>query len=243
MIVTGLPQFEVQNDYGNGDGIAPIDQWEYALGSVYDDPDHLGSRGLGLDPSIEAIFVRLQNVLNPTYDLESRTFLNTNELHDLTCFVLHKLLLPFPTQLTTMSECVRYAMAIYMFVVHGPTYYSHAAILRQIALTFQKHLQALAQFPDMNVSLFIWCLSVGMSASIGTDAQEWFHNHATNNSHSLGIKTWDDVKSCLVGIFALDTRSEAMFRGAWDPILDSNSVELPDEPNTSLRMFLNETYE
>ncbi|KAH9222402.1 hypothetical protein DL95DRAFT_173440 [Leptodontidium sp. 2 PMI_412] len=245
MLVTGSPQFEVQDDYGNGDGIAPIDQWQSALAFETHNPDHLGSSGSGLDHSIETILARLRSIFNLTQDLETRKDLNTNDLHDLTCFVLHKLLLPSHIQLTAISECVRYALAIYMFVIHGPTYYSHAAILHQITLVLQNRLQELEQSQDMDVSLFLWCLSVGLSASTGTEEHDWFFNRAATSTHSLGIETHDSVEFYLRNIFTLDVRSETMFRGAWGPIFAS-TLRGPtnEQPTTALNMLLNdEEYE
>ncbi|KAG4435192.1 hypothetical protein IFR05_009331 [Cadophora sp. M221] len=238
-------EFKVQDDHGNGDGIAPIGQWQAALAFENANPDHLRSSGFGLDFSIEAILARLRNIFNPTDDLETRKDLSTNDLHDLTCFVLHKLLLPSFIQLTAISECVRYALAIYMFIIHGPTYYSHAPIQHQITLALQNHLQALEPSENMDVSLFIWCWSVGLSASMGTEAHNWFINHAATSAHSLGIETYSSVGSYLRRIFALDVRSEAMFRGAWDPIFDSALKSPADEqPTTALDMLINdEEYE
>ncbi|KAH7369525.1 hypothetical protein BKA65DRAFT_697 [Rhexocercosporidium sp. MPI-PUGE-AT-0058] len=237
MLVTGSPQFEVQDDYGNGGGIAPIDQWEPALASEYHHPDHLASNNFRLDHSIGVILARLRSIINPTH-------LNTNDLHDLTCFVLHRLLLPSSIQLTAMSECVRYATAIYMFVIHGPTYYSHAAILHQITLSLQVHLQELVLSEDINASLLIWCLSVGLSASTGTAARDWFINHAATTAHSLGIENYDGVESCLRSIFTLDVRSETMFCGAWEPIFHSASGGPTDAPTIALQRLLNdEAYE
>lgn len=165
-----------------------------------------------LDSNLESILSRLRVILNPSSG--SRTGLNTNDLHDLTCYVLHRLLLPFTPELSPNSQSLRYALAIHMFLIHGPTYYSHAAILHHITSQLQHHLQTVTP-SDMNSSLLIWCLSVGMSASFGTQARKWFLDKATTVIELLGIGTWDEVEGCLQDIFTLDAKLEAMFRGVW----------------------------
>ncbi|KAL2063861.1 hypothetical protein VTL71DRAFT_4355 [Oculimacula yallundae] len=223
LLVTGSPQFEVQDDYGNGNGIAPIDQWQLAPRSENHNIDLEDSPKFGgLNPNLEDVFVRLRNILNPAAGDESPKQLSTNDLHDLTCFVLHKLLSPSLTELDAISECVRHATAIYMFVIHGPTYYSHAAILHQITFKLQTHLEELTPSHKTNSSLHIWCVSVGMLAATGTGQQEWFISQGSTIARTLGMETWEGVKSCLQDIFALDVRSEVMFRKVWEPILASS---------------------
>ncbi|KAK0114048.1 hypothetical protein ONS95_014288 [Cadophora gregata] len=247
MLVTGSPQFDVQDDYGNGGGIAPIDQWIPAL-QPETNPDVRGLLDLGIDPSLRDILIRLQIILNPTAGSKTSNDLSTNDLHDLTCYVLHRLLRPSSTELVPRSESLRYALAIYMFVIHGPTYYSHMAILHQIVIQLRSHLQAAMISNNINSSLLTWCLSVGMSASFGTGAHHWFMASAATLSRSQGLENWGSVEFCLRCILILDARSKIMFQASWQPIFDSSapSEEPPGNPNhtTALKTLLNhESYE
>lgn len=237
MLVTGSPQFGVQDDFGNGDGIAPIDLWLPALKTEHK-PDIPGLTDFHIDFSLRDIQIRLGVILNPT--VSSGAYISTNDLHDLTCYVLHKLLLPFPTELTSISESFRYALATYMFIIHGPTYYSHAAILHNIVLQLRYHLQAAITSNKKDSSLLIWCLSVGMSASIGTDANDWFMTHATTLARSEGLETWESVESCLQSILAIDAQSKAIFHTAWQPMFNSSAPmeEPPGDPSTTLKVLL-----
>lgn len=170
-----------------------------------------------LDPDLVAILTRLRVILNSSQcsDLAG-TSLRTDDLHDLTCYVIHRLLSTIPG-LSSNSETLRYALAIYMFTIHGPTYYSHAAILQHLTTQLQRYLQSVTP-SDMNSSLLIWCLSVGMSASFGMKAREWFLDKASTVVELLGIRTWDEVEGCLQDIFTLDGKSEAMFHGVWGQV-------------------------
>ena len=78
-------------------------------------------------------------------------------------------------------------------------------------------------FNNKDSSLFIWCFSVGMSASIGTDGNDWFTTHGTTLARSEGLETWDNVESCLQSILAIDAQSKAMFHTAWQPMFDSSA--------------------
>ncbi|MAD86707.1 MAG: hypothetical protein CL912_27435 [Deltaproteobacteria bacterium] len=238
MLVTGSPQFDIQDDSGNGSGIAPIAQWLSALKTEHN-PDLRGLACFDIDSSLKDILIRLQVILYPPISRGAN--LCTNDLHDLTCYVLHKLLLPFTAELTPESECLRYALAIYMFVIHGPTYYSHLAILHQIVLKLRNHLRAVMTPNDMDSSLLIWCFSIGMSASIGTEAHDWFITSAAPLTSSQGLETLDNVESCLQSILPLDAQSKAMFHVAWQPIFNSTQLaeELPGKPTTALENLAN----
>ena len=238
MLVTGSPQFDVQDDFCNGDGIAPIDQWLSALKTEHN-PDLRGLANLDVDSSLKDILIRLRFILNPP--ISSGANLSTNDLHDLTCYVLHKLLLPFAAELRSESECLRYALAIYMFVIHGPTYYSHLAILHQIVLKLRGHIRPAMTSNNMDSSLLIWCFSIGMSASIGTEAQDWFIANAAPLTSSQGLENLDSVELYLQSILPLDARSKAMFHAAWQPIFDSTRLaeEPPGNPTTAVENLLN----
>ena len=94
---------------------------------------------------------------------------------------------------------------------------------------------------DMDSSLLIWCFSIGMSASIGTEAHDWFITSAAPLTSSQGLETLDNVESCLQSILPLDAQSKAMFHVAWQPIFNSTQLaeELPGKPTTALENLAN----
>lgn len=68
------------------------------------------------------ILQRLQAVFEQQISAE----ISVADRQDLACFVIHKLLrLPSPSQSGTgsaeVSEAIRYAICVYMFLIHGPT--------------------------------------------------------------------------------------------------------------------------
>ncbi|KAF4974219.1 hypothetical protein FZEAL_8857 [Fusarium zealandicum] len=106
MLVTGVPQFPLQDDFGYGDGIAPIPQW--SLASTGLNPQDTTLDGTDIDPALGDIFSRLRSIFHQP----GASQLTDTELHDLTCFVVHKLLLlppvsPMESRQSAISECLR----------------------------------------------------------------------------------------------------------------------------------------
>src|SRR4051812_5873418 len=92
LILTQTPQFDVQDDLEVGDAITPIPQWLNVTTTSLDEiPPYLVN--FEMDPSVGDVFFRLRNLFRQS----QQHYLSTTDLHDLTCFVLHKLLLPSPT--------------------------------------------------------------------------------------------------------------------------------------------------
>lgn len=219
MIVMESPQFQTQDDFGMGDGISAIPQWQVTATEV--DPnsiiclDNLDN----LDPNIGNILIHLRNILGEA----QLSRLTTTDLHDLTSFVLHRLLLWSAPEDTTsqsaiVSQCVRYATALYMFIIHGPTYYSHASFLHTVIVRFQNHLQALPYLIDYG-SLVVWFLSIGMVASIDMAEYSWFSMHARGTAVSLDLHTWSDILARLESILWLKTQHEELFRKTWQDVI------------------------
>jgi hypothetical protein len=222
MIVMQSPQFAAQDDCGQGDGIAPILQWleaaehsERTLLPLFDAPR--------LDPTVNNILCRLRILLHKPGCFN----LSTTDFHDLTCFALHRLLsLTFSSTLrndsesTAISESVRFAMALYLLIVHGPAYFSHAGLQYTLTLQLKSHLE---HFLDTilrnNGPLAIWLLSVGGVASNGTSNHLWFTTQAREAASALGLHTWESISSRLGEILWMEKQqAEAIFRQNWESV-------------------------
>jgi hypothetical protein len=108
MLITGKPQFKTRDDFGIERGIPSIPQW-------YLDPpisrsDSSSLEALMADQTIWNVFIRLCNVFEKAQDVP----LSTTQLHDLTCFVIHRIL-PSASDSTIsfaspLAECMRYGI-------------------------------------------------------------------------------------------------------------------------------------
>ncbi|KAH7131341.1 hypothetical protein EDB81DRAFT_808390 [Dactylonectria macrodidyma] len=217
MLVTGAPQFSTQDDFGFGDGIGQTLQWRLALTPLENTFDDYG-----IDPIIVDTLTRLRNIFHQPQLYQ----LTNTELHDLVCFVMHKLLQLPPLardvpQQAAISECLRYAMALFMLMVHGTTYYSHAALASIIVSQLKVHITALADTDYVYDSLGIWVLSVGMVATIGTVDHQWFKSQARMAVIALGLCTWADILIRLKSILWLRTPHEELCQKYWEEILTS----------------------
>ena len=141
MIVTGRPQFETQDDDGVGPGIPPIPEWQLEHLTIDEDLSELGD--MEIEPEVENVFLRLRHVFRRS----QRVPLSTTKLHDLTCFVVHRLLHSAPDaadlQGSPVTECLRYGIVLYMFHIQGPTYFSHEVILNTLTTRFMEHVKRL----------------------------------------------------------------------------------------------------
>lgn len=216
MIVTGTPQFPAQDDEGCGDGLSPISQWR----CTPIEPEPLSVQAPDLEPRIHSIVARLNQVVR-----ESQTGgLSTTDLHDLTCYVIHRLLLlPSETgqysQSSVMSECVRHAMVLYMFVIHGPTYFPHTAMLNSITPQLRSGLETMFAMDRKYDELILWLVSVGLVASVDTAEYQWFRERAAESTLVLGLYTWEDVLAHMKVVLWLDTPLGSSFRRKWEELL------------------------
>jgi hypothetical protein len=162
------PQFDTQNDPLVEDGIHSIPQWRAAM-TMTADQHPLCLIELDLDPDIRDVFLRLRNVFIASVPRG----LSTTDLHDLTIFLLHKLLAwsPQATQShssdsVATSQCVRYALVLYMLIIHGPAYFSHAHLQINLVSQFKTNLEGiLAPLSAYHRPLALWMLLVGLTAS------------------------------------------------------------------------------
>ncbi|KAL2833077.1 hypothetical protein BJY01DRAFT_225623 [Aspergillus pseudoustus] len=242
MLVMGHPQFNTQDDVGIGDGIPIVPEWQLDLTPTHDTFSPLTNLDLDIAFSVKNVLIRLRNAFDHTQSL-GRPFPPTR-LHDLTCFVIHRLLLsaPPPAALSSpLTESVRYAIILYMFIIHGPTYYSHAVIMDTIVNRFIASLAALEEamtittttttprirMPD---SLDVWFAAVGMVATVGTPSYTLFSQRAQSlvNGSELTtlqlVRRWEDVLVHIKSILWMDTpAAEGIFRPHWDAIFTPSS--------------------
>jgi hypothetical protein len=176
---------------------------------------------LHLDPEIGDIFFRLRSVFHVSWP----QCLTTTDLHDLTIFVLHKLLTwsPKATQtdlcpVVAASQCVRYAVAIYMLILQGPAYFSHAHLQANLVSHLRHHLDSILTLPLLHHGpLTLWMLSVGMVASHDTPEHYWFTSKAKTLVNTLHLHTWDDFVSCFGEVlWSRMQRAELLFQTRWE---------------------------
>jgi hypothetical protein len=222
MLVMGHPQFETQDDIGIGDGIPPIPEWQLDSTALRDDLSEL--RSIDVDCAVKNVFIRLHNA----FQQARRIPFSTTRLHDLTCFVVHRLLLSASDtanpQSSPITDCIRYAIILYLFIIQGPTYYSHAVILNTIINRFMEHLKQLESIPRVYDSLDVWLLASGMVASTGTAHYQWFMERARAMAASLQLGSWNDALARIKSVLWLETlQGEDIFRPHWDAILSAGN--------------------
>jgi hypothetical protein len=219
LLVMGIPQFPVKDDLGHGDGISPIPQWQ--LVPTDTETQDGAFEDLNIDPAISNILSRLKNIFHPSW--HSR--LTNTALHDLTCFVVHRLLLlpsfidANPMQ-SAASECLRYAATLYMLIIHGTTYYSHVGLANTIIFQLRYHLMVLTGTDYMHDPQVIWALSLGMVATIGGEGHQWFLDQACVVAETLSLNTWEDVLTHLQSILWVRVPQEEIFRQKWDEVFE-----------------------
>jgi hypothetical protein len=221
MLVMGSPQFATQDDFGVGDGIGMIPQWQPVYSPNQSDLSHLNFGNLDLDPATIDILTRLRNIFRQS----QLSGLSNTDLHDLTCFVIHKLLL-LPTLPAggssgseIISQCIRYATTLYMFIIHGPTYYSHASVLNTISLQLKAIFEPLVLFIGIHDPLAVWLLYVGMVATNGTVEEQWFMDQARAVMVTLGLQSWTDIRIRLESVLWVEIYQGELFRQKWEKLL------------------------
>ncbi|RAL11185.1 Zn(II)2Cys6 transcription factor [Aspergillus homomorphus CBS 101889] len=242
MIVTGHPQFDTQDDVGIGDGIPPIPEWQFNSSSVLfieeKAIDFLGLVNDDVEYAVRNVFIRLRNAFQRAQHIP----IPPTHLHDLTCFVIHRLLLSAPLDTTErnpedslptpspLTECVRYATILYMFIIHGPTYYSHAVMLNTMVTRFVQYLKQSDLTPHVHTPLDVWFMAVGLVASTGTNPShyQWFLERARMvASGNLHLTNWSDAIKKVKSVLWLDTvQADTIFRPHWDAVFS----EAPDVP-------------
>lgn len=210
MLIMGHPQFGTQDDFGIGDGIPPIPEWQIEPTFIYNDLDE----NLDMEGSNEVmnVFVRLHHIFQRA---NQGPFTNT-QLHDLTCFVVHRLLLSTAgasiSELPPTAECIRYAIILYLFIVQGPIYYPHEVMLNAMVAKLIENLEQRNHTSHEPASLDFWLIAIGMVASTGTSKYEWFSKKATTTAGSLHIESAQEILDRIKGVLWLDKpQSEYIF--------------------------------
>jgi hypothetical protein len=227
MLIMGYPQFETQDDYGIGDGIPPIPEWQFD--SATHDDQLFDLSNIEVDYAVSNVFNRLRNIFQRARNIP----FPSTQLHDLTCFVIHRLLLSAPSTaippLSPMTESIRCGIILYMFIAQGPTYYSHAVILNTIVIRFIEHLEHLSSTRAYD-SLDVWFAAVGLVASAGTAHQRWFMKRAQDVAAFLQLGDFSDTLSHIKAVLWLEKpQSEDLFRSHWDTIFNCTDQSiLPD---------------
>ncbi|UKZ97060.1 uncharacterized protein TrAFT101_011829 [Trichoderma asperellum] len=219
MLVMGAPQFPAKDDFGHGDGISPIPQWQLVSADA-EAPDGIFD-DLNINPALGSILSRLRTIFQ---DPRHSNLTNT-ALHDLTCYVIHRLLLLPPLidenpMHSAASECLRYAAALYMLIIHGTTYYSHAGLAHILIFQLRYNLTVLAGTNYMYEPHIIWALSVGMVSTIGREGHQWFLEQSSTVSETLNLTTWEDVLMRLHSILWIRVPQEELFRQTWKEVFE-----------------------
>ncbi|KAJ6013471.1 hypothetical protein N7540_008062 [Penicillium herquei] len=218
MLIMGHPQFNTQDDVGFGDGIPCIPEWQLDP-TTLDDLSELND--IEVDYAVWNVFIRLRNILHRT----QRIPITSTQLHDLTCFVIHRLLLSAPTSIhlptSPITESLRYAIIIYMLLIQGPTYYSHAVIMNTMVTRFIEYFKQLESTPRLYDSLDIWLITVGLMSAAGTSHHQWFVEKAQFISASLELDNFDDVLVHMKSVLWFETpqgQELEMVRPHWNAI-------------------------
>jgi hypothetical protein len=227
MLIMGHPQFDTQDDAGTGHGIPPIPEWQPSPVISHEDFSLLSS--LNVNGDLGDILIRLRRVFHGA----QRTPLTSTRLHDLTCFVIHRLLLSnldTTPESPPLPESIRHGIILYMFIMQGPTYFSHAVIFNQTLNRFTGRLKQLESVHHTHDPIDVWFLAVGMVAATGTPEYPWFINRARAAAALLYLNTWDDVSSRITSVLWLETeQSESIFRPHWDAVLNGGSHPEPQD--------------
>jgi len=229
MLIMGHPQFEAQNDAGVGHGIPPVPEWQLDSTPLHDDWPELNE--LDIDHEVRNVFMRLRSV----FQRAQRIPFPSTRLHDLTCFVIHRLLLSASSaasQPSPLTECLRYATILYMFIIQGPTYFSHAVIFTRTLNQFMGNFEQLQATQNLDGPLDVWFLTVGMAASVGTPHYRWLAGKAKTTAAALDMAGWGDTLVRVKSVLWLETQqSECVFRPHWDAVFNEESQpEPPDIP-------------
>ncbi|KAL4881675.1 hypothetical protein BJY04DRAFT_188567 [Aspergillus karnatakaensis] len=226
LLVMGQPQFSTQDDVGIGDGIPLVPEWQlYRTPSATPNTSSLLTTLEQItDFEVQNVFTRLHNAFSRAKQIP----FPSTRLHDLTCFVIHRLLatapdpaLPSPSPIT---ECIRYGMILYMFITHGPTYYSHAVIMNTLTSQLLANLTALDSTPRFYESLDVWLLAIGLVASKSTPQYKLFKQRAELVASSLNLESWTDTLGHIKSILWMEyAQGHDIFRPHWAAIFSPDS--------------------
>ena len=209
MLVMGHPQFDIQDDNDDSPLVPHVLEW--------DDDQTTQWLGQAIDPFVRGLLLRLRGIFHSP----KSHIMTSTRLHDLTCYVIHQLLLAPGNANETLSECVRYGIILYMFVIHGTTYYSHHLMLETIVDRLLHHLGEAEAISD---SLIVWLTAVGLVGATDTKQYPRFREMAISNAERLQVTGWDEILVHLQLVLWLPREDKLqLFRSHWDAIPDNRS--------------------
>lgn len=228
MLIMGHPQFETQDDAGMGHGIPLPLEWQLASDASDDEVPCLDRDDVG--PEIWSVLARLRSIFHRA----QHTPFPATLLHDLTCFVIHRLLLSAPDsdddEAAPLTEALRYAIISYMFLTQGPTYFSHMAIFQKVVSHLARHLQRLESSFRPHDELRLWLLAVAMVATAGTENYPHIVEQARLTAAWLQLHNSADALCRVKSILWLETPcGEAILQPHWDAVL--GAARHPEPPD------------
>lgn len=227
LLVTGYPQFQLHDDTCYSEEATLTNNTKETNTRVHDELDFAA---MDIDPAVASVLTRLRDTLHrggTQATPNNSTISSISDRQDVASLAIHRLLLitPCPVEMDSdsaiTSETIRYGASIFMFIVHGPTYYSHLSILKELVCKLKSCLTSMLAAQGSHPTLMLWLVSVGMISSIGTQENEWFIFQASIISLKLGYWKWEDVETSLKRVLWHDGTAGTMFQQAWRPILDS----------------------
>ena len=232
MIVTSQPQFNTQDDMGLGDGIPTVPEWLHSSASSNQRAAVLD--GLDVEDDVADAFTRLSHI----FSRSQQSPMSSTRLHDLACFVAHRLLQPLQCKrnvepMSSTYGCLRWALVLYMFILQGSTYFSHEVLQWDLTGRLMRHLERHRSPQATQVDL--WLLGIGLVASAGTFAYEWFHPRASAAVIAHGIDEADHAIAIMKSVVWLDVPAvENIFRQHWDTLMieitaDQHGISVPEE--------------
>lgn len=111
-----------------------------------------------------------------------------------------------------------------MFIIQGPTYYSHAVISSTIVIRLVEHLKYLSLDPRALDSLDVWLATIGMVASTGTAHHETFMQRARVIVASLELESFHDTMAHFKTVLWLAAQTEDVFRLHWDAVFSIQTL-------------------
>lgn len=209
MLILGVPQYNTQDDDGTGDGIGPIAEWSITR-SI--DPTAVSEQDVR--PNTWNVFARLYGIFHRA----NHTPLPLLRLHDLTCFVVHRLLSPTALEppFSTISDCIRCTTILYVLILQGPIYYSHAEILYKTTARLLMQLQSRVP-SQMSAPLNFWLVAVGLVASHNTPSYGPIQNMVRSLSRASGLQSWKEASPFVKSVLWLEApHTEYVFQSHWD---------------------------
>lgn len=152
--------------------------------------------------------------------------LTPTRLHDLTSFVIHRLLAtslePSETPTMTLSNCLARAIILYLLILQGPIYYTNAFMSSRTISQLLPHL-AKRTMSLTHASVDLWVAAVGLVASYGTPHYVLLQERVRLVSSFLHLAAWEDASSRIKDVLWLETpHMESVFQSHWDVALGHN---------------------